>query len=71
MHFRRSKDRPIAFPLSVQKNGRIGKIHKWKDKYATTFKFRGKSYRNSFKTLEAAYEYLVDPEKHVNQLALN
>ena len=60
MHFRRSKDRPIAFPFSVQKNGRVGKIHKWKDKYATTFKFRGKSYRNSFKTFEAAYEYLSE-----------
>ena len=38
---RRSSSQQI-FPYDFHENGRVGRISKWADKFATSFKFRGK-----------------------------
>ena len=49
----------IKFPYFFEKNGRTGRIKKWADdKFGTYFIFAGEKKRNSFRTFEAAFEYL-------------
>jgi hypothetical protein len=49
----------VTFPFVFEKNGRKGRIKKWADdKFGTYFMFAGEKIRNSFKTFEAAFEYL-------------
>ena len=67
----------IKFPYFFEKNGRIGRIKKWDGgKFGTYFVFAGEKFRNTFKTFEAAFEYLdrefskLDTDKS-NALALN
>lgn len=49
----------ITFPFRFEKNGRLGRIKKWSGgKFGTYFQFAGRKHRNSFRTFEAAFEYL-------------
>ncbi len=50
---------PLQFPITVEKNGRIGHVSLWKSGvYGTYFRFGGKARRNSFATLEGATAFL-------------
>ncbi len=67
----------VHFPHDFQKNGRTGRIQKWADgKFGTYFRFGGEPKRNSFRTFEAAYEFLekefskLDTDR-ANALSLN
>lgn len=46
------------FPFLFEKNGRVGRIKRWKSVFGTYFQFAGKKFRNSFKTFEAAHAFL-------------
>ena len=51
--------RGLHFPHAFEKNGRTGRIQKWKNgTFGTYFRFAGMPHRNNFKTYEAALEYL-------------
>jgi hypothetical protein len=58
----------VTFPYDFHENGRVGRIFKWAAKFATRFKFRGKPYRNSFKSFDAAVDYL---KREFGKLDLN
>ena len=51
----------IKFPFRYEANGRTGRIKYWPKAgvYGTYFRFAGKPFRNSFKTFEAACDYLA------------
>ena len=53
--------REIQFRYVVERHGRVGRIKFWPNRgiYGTYFHFAGRSVRNSFKTFEGAYEYLI------------
>ena len=49
----------IRFPYVFEKHGRTGRIKKWGDgKFGTYFLFGTRKVRNSFRSFEAAWEYL-------------
>jgi len=50
----------IKFPHEFTKNGRTGKVYYLPStgNFKTHFKFAGKAFQNTFKTLEAAVEFL-------------
>lgn len=49
----------VRFPFAFEKHGRIGRIKKWGDgKFGTYFVFGGTKMRNSFRSFEAAWQYL-------------
>lgn len=52
------KKKTVTFPYIVNKNGRTGRVKKWKDKFATYFRYSGGPMRNTFSTFEKAVEYL-------------
>ena len=67
----------VRFPYSFEKNGRTGRIKKWGDgKFGTYFLFGTMKVRNSFRSFEAAWEYLdrefskLDTDR-ANSIALN
>lgn len=67
----------VRFPFEFKKNGRTGRIKKWKGgKFGTYFVFAGAPFRNCFRTFEAACEYLekeftrLDSDR-ANTLSLN
>ncbi len=67
----------IHLPYKFEKNGRTGRIKKWGDgKFGTYFVFGATKIRNSFRSFEAAWEYLdrefsrLDTDR-ANSIALN